>query len=255
MTDLQLGGELRSVHGNLALQLLPPRTSVPQKELTLREILKYGTPQPGLPREVNEWRLKNQRYLWRGGRRVLAARALGIAHMYGQLSLMVGRCRCGEPERHLAFALEGKSSVCPEAEWFDYGLASLRVVTTAGVNFIVDAFQNSVEVENLKFHGIGTGTNAEASGDTALQTELTTQYNPDNTRATGSTTEGGSANVYRTVGTNTVDASAAVTEHGIFSQAATGGGTLLDRSVFSVINLANGDSIQATYDLTFSAGG
>jgi hypothetical protein len=132
----------------------------------------------------------------------------------------------------------------------DYGVVCRKVVTTAGVNFIVDAFQNLVEVEILKYHGIGTGTNAEAVGDTALQTELTTQYNPDSTRATGTTTEGASANIYRTV-----DASVAITEHGIFSQAATGGGTLLDRSVFSAVNLVNGDSIQTTYDLTFSAGG
>jgi len=140
----------------------------------------------------------------------------------------------------------------------DYGLASLRVVTTAGVGFIVDAFQNIVEVEIMKYHAIGTGTNAEAVGDTALQTELTTQYNPDNTRATGSLTEGASANIFRTVGTNTLDSGTpAVTEHMILSQAATGGGTGLDRSVFSAINLvgANGDGLQSTYDCTFSAGG
>jgi hypothetical protein len=145
-----------------------------------------------------------------------------------------------------------------DGEVLDYGLASMRVVTTAGVNFIVDAFQNTQEVENLKFHGIGTGTNAEAAGDTALQTELGTAYNPDNTRATGSLAEGASANIFRTVGTNTLDSGTpAVTEHGILSQAATGGGTLLDRSVFSAINLngANGDGLQSTYDLTFASGG
>lgn len=137
----------------------------------------------------------------------------------------------------------------------DYGLVREKLVTTAGVNFIVDAFQNSVELENMKYHGIGTTNTAEAVGDTALAAELSTAYNPDNTRATGSTTEGGGANVYRTVGTNTVDATAAIVEHGIFTQAATGGGTLLDRSVFSTINLANGDSLQSTYDLTVTAGG
>lgn len=140
-------------------------------------------------------------------------------------------------------------------EWVDYGLVREKVVSTAGVNFIVDAFQNAVEVENLKFHALGTGTNAEAAGDTALQTELTTQYNPNNTRATGSLTEGASANIFRTVGTNTVDSAAAVTEHGILSDVDVGEGTLLDRSVFSVINLANGDSLQSTYDFTVNSGG
>jgi hypothetical protein len=138
----------------------------------------------------------------------------------------------------------------------DHGIVSRKVVTTAAVNAIVDSFENTFENENWDFHGIGTGTNAEAVGDTALQTELTTQYNPDNTRATGTPSQP-SANIYRTLGTNTLDSGTpAVTEHGIFTQAATGGGTLLDRSVFSSIDLngANGDGMQTTYDITFTAG-
>lgn len=139
----------------------------------------------------------------------------------------------------------------------DYGVVSRKVVTDTGVGFIVDAFQNSVELENMKYHALGTGTNAEAAGNTALQTELTTEYT-GNVRATGSTTEGASANIYRSVGTNTLDSGTpAVTEHGIMSQAATGGGVIIDRSVFSAINLvgANGDGLQSTYDLTFTSGG
>ena len=139
----------------------------------------------------------------------------------------------------------------------DYGIVSRRVVTTVAVNAIVDAFGNTFEPETWDFHGIGTGVAAEAIGDTTLGTELTTQYNPDNTRATGAPSEP-SANVYRTVGTNTLDSGTpAVTEHGVFPQAATGGGILLDRSVFAAINLngANGDGLQSTYDITFTAGG
>lgn len=138
----------------------------------------------------------------------------------------------------------------------DHGIVSRRVVTNAGVAFIVDAFQNSVEVESLHFHGIGTGVAAEAVGDTALGTELTTEYNPNSTRATGSTTEA-AANIYQTVGTNTLDSGTpAITEHGVFDQASTAGGTLLDRSVFSAINLngGNGDGLQSDYRLTLTAG-
>jgi hypothetical protein len=133
------------------------------------------------------------------------------------------------------------------------GLLSKKVVTDAGVNYLETAFLNTVEPETLKYHGLGTGTTAEAASQTALVTELTTQYNPDNTRATGTTTTGGSSNIYRTVGTNTVDASAAVTEHAIFS--ASSAGTMWDRSLFSVINLANSDSLTTTYDLTIASGG
>lgn len=139
--------------------------------------------------------------------------------------------------------------------WHDLGVVSEKVITTAGVGFLVDAWQNIVELETMKYHGLGTGGTAEATGDTALVTELTTQYNPDSTRATGTLTEGAGANVFRSVATNTVDAAAAITEHGLFSQAATGGGVLWDRSLFSVVNLASADSLQSTYDMTASAGG
>lgn len=139
----------------------------------------------------------------------------------------------------------------------DVGEVSRRVVTDAGVGFIVDAFQNLTELEVMKYHGIGSGTTAEAAAQTALVTEFTTQLNPDNTRATGTTIEGATANIYRTVATNTVDSSVTVNEHAIFNQAAVAGGTMLDRSMFSgsPVGLTSGDSLQSTYDLTFSSGG
>lgn len=197
-------------------------------------INEFAMPHARLDDEVNAWRRSNSMNVWRRARKVISAKSHRIPTFFGVLWVR---------------------RVSADGSVLDFGLASMGVVTTTGVNFIVDAFQNLTEVENLKFHGLGTGTNAEAAGDTALQTELTTQYNPDNTRATGSLTEGASANVFRTAGTNTVDAAAAVTEHGILSQAATGGGTLLDRSVFSVINLAGGDALTTTYDLTLPSGG
>lgn len=137
----------------------------------------------------------------------------------------------------------------------DHGLVSVRVVTDVGVGYIVDAFENLVELENMKFHGIGTGSTAEAAGDTALVTELTTEYNPNSTRATGTTSET-SANIYQTVATNTLDSGTpALREHGIFSASAAG--VLLDRSVFATITLtgANGDALQTDYRLTFTSGG
>ena len=137
----------------------------------------------------------------------------------------------------------------------DYGCVGRRVVTDVGVAYIVDAFQNSVELENMKYHGFGTGTGAEAAGDTALGTELTTQYAVDSTRPTGTTTEGASANIYRTVATLSPDSGGtiAITEHGVFS--ASSAGVLLDRTKFSAVNLVAGsDSLAATYELTLSSG-
>jgi hypothetical protein len=137
----------------------------------------------------------------------------------------------------------------------DYGVVSRKAVTDTGVGFIVDAFQNIVELEIMKYHGIGTGTTAEAASQTGLVTELTTQYNPDSTRATGNLAEGATGNIFHTEATNTVDAAVAITEHGVFNQAATGGGVMLDRSLFTAVNLASGDSLLTKYELTCSSGG
>lgn len=133
-----------------------------------------------------------------------------------------------------------------------YHYAPLKnLIHNAGETGLRDCFiaTSCTPVQNWKFHGIGTSAVAAAETDTGCTTELTTQYNPDNTRATGSQTNNG-ANIYRTVGTNTVDATAAITEWCLQS-AATGAGTPgWSRIVFSTINLAASDSLQSTYDLT-----
>jgi hypothetical protein len=135
------------------------------------------------------------------------------------------------------------------------GLIATKLITDAGVAFLVDDWDNNgTDLTTLNFHGCGTGAGAEAVGDTALGTESTTALNPDNTRATGTRSQP-AANQYRSVGTLTFDAGAAITEHGLLSQSATGGGTLWDRSVFSAINVVSGDSIQFTYTCTVSSGG
>jgi len=135
------------------------------------------------------------------------------------------------------------------------GLLSTKVITDAGVAFLVgDWDNNGADISTMNFHGWGTGTAAENVTDVALGAEITTGLNPDSTRATGTRSQP-TANQYRSVATGTFDAPAAVTEHGIFSQAATGGGTMWDRSVFAVINIASGDSIQTTYTCTLSSGG
>ncbi len=191
---------------------------------------------PRVTRAPLLWRLKNLPHLLRGVPGVVAAWTVfylfGIPSMLGSLRLRVINRQTGRI--------------------VDYGIVGYRVVTTAGVNAIVDAFQNTVEVDDFKYHGFGTGGSAEAVGNTALTTELTTEYATNNTRPTGSATEGATANIYRTVGTLSPDANCAITEHGIFS--ATSAGTLLDRTLFSVVNLTSVDSLQASYELTFTAG-
>lgn len=104
------------------------------------------------------------------------------------------------------------------------------------------------DVQAFKYHGIGTSAAAIAETDGGCTTELTTQYNPDSTRATGSQTNNG-ANVYRTVGTNTVDASATIEEFCLMATS-TGAGTMWTRILTGTISLSSGDGLQTTYDLT-----
>lgn len=217
--------------GTLGMRVIKTQ---PPLELSMRDVLRWGFPHLGCTREVFVWRLRNLPNLFRGLRQVALARVFGIPTHYGAVYARVTR---------------GDGMVV------DYGLASLRVVTDVGVQKIVDTLRTTDTVATgFKYHGFGTGTNVEAAADTALQTELTTQYNPDSTRPTGTQTNNGN-NVYRTVATLTPDSGGtiAVTEHGIFSAASAG--SLLDRSKFSAINLvASSDQLQTTYDLTLTSG-
>lgn len=212
------------------------KISTVQGDLKVEDILHYAYPHKGLDENINDYRNSNIDNINRGLAKIILADKYKVPTFYGLVWAKV---------------IHGDGGVD------DLGIISTRVVTTAGVTKIVDFLRASDTSTGslFKFHGIGTGGTAEASGDTALVTELTTEYNPNSTRATGSQTNNG-ATVYRTVGTNTLDSGTpAITEHGVFS--ASSAGTLLDRSLFSAINLvgANGDGLQTTYDLTVSAGG
>lgn len=144
-----------------------------------------------------------------------------------------------------------------DGTWIDYGCVGYRLVTNAGVAFLVDDWDPAAatDMSTMKYHGVGTGNTAENVTDTALVTECTTALNPDSTRATGTASQP-SANILRSIGTLTFDApSTAVVEHGLLSQAATGGGTLWDRTVFAVVTMLTGESLQCQYDGTVNSGG
>lgn len=218
--------------GTLGLRVIS--RNAPSRTVRLRDYAPDFLPRRGLPDIVNEYRTRNLPNIWRGARRIAAANAFGVPTLFGSLHLTLW-----------------KNNDFP----VDLGCVSLRVVTDAGVAYIVDAFQNSTELENMKYHGYGTGGTAEAAAQTALVTELTTEYATNSTRPTGTTTEN-AANIYETVATLSPDSGGtlAITEHGVFS--ATSAGTMLDRSLFSAVNLVAGsDSLQSTYRLTFTSGG
>ena len=154
------------------------------------------------------------------------ARTFGLMTAYGELSAVL---------------------IKANGETVNYGVLSRRVVTTAFVNFVTDQLQTETSVfGDFKFHDSGVGTTAENASDTGIETT------DGEARATGTQTES-AANAYRSVGTISYTTTKAITEHGLFNDATTG--TLMDRSVFSAINVVNGDSIQFTYTLTLTAGG
>ncbi len=130
----------------------------------------------------------------------------------------------------------------------DYGVVGMRVVTNAGVAFLVDDWDDSTtDITLMNFHDSGTGGTAENATDTTL----VTQAGPT-TRATGTKSQP-SANILRSVGTIAYTGTLAITEHGLFSQAAQGG-VLWDRTLFAAVNVESGDSIQFTYECTLTAG-
>lgn len=143
----------------------------------------------------------------------------------------------------------------------EYGTTSRRVITNSGVDYLIADLAGaagSQDISLFKFHGVGTDATAEAATQSALIAELTTEYNPNSTRATGSQTvnTGPTPDTYSTQATNTLDSGTpTIQEHGLFT--ASSAGTMLDRSLTGGQALvgANGDGIQTTYTATVNAGG
>lgn len=115
-----------------------------------------------------------------------------------------------------------------------------NLVVTAGKNWVADRMNNANTV--MTHMAVGTGTNAAAAGDTTLQTE-------NDRNALTSTTVTNNAVAY--VATWAAgDATAAITEAGIFDAASSG--DMLARTVFSVVNKGAADSMTITWTITVS---
>ncbi len=136
----------------------------------------------------------------------------------------------------------------------DIGCLSTHVVTDEFVQHLVDDLQLSdATFSDYKYHVSGTDpdTEPENADDNAASFG-----SPDpNPLTTGTQVEGASPNIYKTVATINYTGTKAVKEHGVLNNATLLSGKLLDRSVFSVINVENGDSIEFTYELTCTPGG
>lgn len=190
-----------------------------------------GVRKNAAPRAPLAWRISNT-LRWAYIKGLLAvyigvplARAFGLMSAYGKLEAVVTRA---------------------DGSKVNYGVLGFRVVTTAFVGYVTDQLQTETSTfGDFKFHDSGVGTTAEAIGDTGIETT------DGESRATGTQTES-AANAYRSVATISYTTTKAITEHGLFNDVTAG--TLMDRTVFSAVNVVNGDSIQFTYTLTLTAG-
>tara|TARA_R100000995_G_C3458894_1_gene112039 strand:- start:382 stop:810 length:429 start_codon:yes stop_codon:yes gene_type:complete len=115
-----------------------------------------------------------------------------------------------------------------------------NLVVTAGKGYVADRMKNNSSV--MSHMAIGSGTTAAAAGNTALGTEL------GRVSLTSTTV---SSNVVTYVATFAAGTgTGAVTEAGILT--ASSGGTMLCRTVFSVVNKGSADSMTITWTVTVS---
>lgn len=118
-----------------------------------------------------------------------------------------------------------------------------NVVVTVGKNYLALWLTQATQADYfMRYLALGTGTTAASASDTALATELAT-------RVAGALTS--STNVWQNQATfgPGVD-TGAITEAGIFSASVSG--TMFARQVFPVVNKGAGDSLQLTWQVTFS---
>ena len=117
-----------------------------------------------------------------------------------------------------------------------------NLVVTAGLGFIASRMAGTSSAV-MSHMAIGTGTVAAAAGNTTLGTEV-------NRQALGSTTPSAATVVY--VATFAPgQGTGAITEAGILNSSS--GGTMLCRTVFSVVNKAAGDTLTINWTVTVAA--
>lgn len=122
-----------------------------------------------------------------------------------------------------------------------------NLVVTKGKELVAKQL-NGVTTAPVTAIAIGIGTTAPAAGNTALETEISTnggQRGAATCSAVTTTTTNDTAQWSKTF---TFTGSFAVTEEGLLDNN-TAGGNLLARVTFSAVNVVNGDSLTMTHKL------
>ena len=116
-----------------------------------------------------------------------------------------------------------------------------NLVVTAGKNFVASRMKDTTKAA-MTHMAVGTGTTAAAAANTTLVSET------DRNALTSTTVTNNEIAYVATWAAG--DATAALTEAGIFS--ASSGGDMLCRTVFSVVNKGASDSMTITWTVTVS---
>ncbi|MFH7835153.1 MAG: hypothetical protein QXL51_00980 [Candidatus Aenigmatarchaeota archaeon] len=126
-----------------------------------------------------------------------------------------------------------------------------NVLTKAGFAAMAGLFGDVDSQSAFKYIAIGTGTTSESADDTALQSEITNGGGERALATVSRVTTTYTNDTCQLVTTFNFTSSFAVTESGVFNAASNG--VMASRKTFSAINVTNGDSLQITWKIQFSA--
>jgi len=117
-----------------------------------------------------------------------------------------------------------------------------NLIVDTGLNFICDRMKDD---ETAMTHmALGSGSTAAAAGDTTLGSQLGSREALDSATVTNN-------QIVYVASFEAGDATGAVTECGLFN--ASTGGTMLCRTVFSVVNKAADDTLTVNWTITLTA--
>ncbi len=118
-----------------------------------------------------------------------------------------------------------------------------NLVVDAGLDYIASRMEGTSDAV-MSHMALGSGTTAAAAGDTDLESILGSRELLDSTTVTDNA-------VQYIASFEAGDGTGAVTECGLFN--ASSGGSMLCRTVFSVVNKAADDTMSVTWTITISA--
>lgn len=125
-----------------------------------------------------------------------------------------------------------------------------NLITNAGLAGLASRINGDGSEAAFTYLAVGTGTTAAATGDTTLETEITDSGLARASATASRVTTSQTNDTAQLVKTWSVTGTKAVTEIGILNAASSG--TLLCRQVFTAVNVANGDTLTATYKVQAS---